>query len=276
MFLPFLLLSFQAVSVETVLVPLDMAYGFCAEETGRFLVGERRGDREVRLVRYEVREGKARKLFEFPQKFEGPLEVFVVEGGVIVGDYASGFLGFFSSSGKEFWRLRVQDPNAFRLSLDGMPWMFFNSLLVYRKTPDSNVPEPVLDQHGAEILLPAPVDIAPVREMTFYSLDFQGDLYEYPMGLPSRLMARETGMRRILAHPAGGVLGYGRGEVVWFLPGGARRVLYKVPSEWVRAIRHMAWMPGGKLALAGSFTDRRGEAPRGVVLMIKIDRLGAD
>ncbi len=273
--LAFLFFS-ETVSVGEVLLPVDMSYGFSAESAGRFLIGEKRGEKEVRLVRCEFRNGGMRKLFEFPRKFEGPLELFAVRDGVIVGDYASGFLGAFSLAGEETWQVKVRDPNVFRLSLDGTPWMFFNSLMVYRKTPDSSEVEPVLDKDGAEILLPGPADIAPVRGEAFYLLDSQGDIYEYPEGGSPRVLARGVRVRRILAHPSGGVLGYGEGEVVWFRRDGSRRVVYRVSLEWAKAIRQIAWMPDGTLALSGSITEQGGRGSRGILLMIKIDRLGAD
>lgn len=273
-FLLLLFLTPGAGLVEQFTLPFGIGDGFVMEEGGRFLVGERRSEKEVRLVRYEMRDGMARRVFEFPQKFEGPLELFAVKGGLIVGDYGSGVLGAWTPVGQELWRVRVKYPNVIRLSLDEHPWMFFNSLLVYRKAPDSSEVEPVLDMHGAEILLVAPVDIAPIREMAFYLLDGEGDIYEYPKGEAPRVIAKGTGVQRILAHPSGGVLGYRErdGEVVWFMQDGSRRMVYRVPLEWTRAIRYLAWTPGGWLVLAGSLSERPGLGRRGIVVKINVGR----
>ncbi|MCH8275190.1 MAG: hypothetical protein IH851_10410 [Armatimonadetes bacterium] len=248
---------------ERVAVPHNPNHGFAIDYDGSFLFAHPgKAEGEVVLTRFARDGSRLRETFTYPQKFEGVLELMPTKRGLVIVDYESGFVGLVDRRGKIVWETRTRYPNVARLDAEGNPWFFFNSDIVGIKTSDSSEVEPVLEESGAEIVLFAPADIAPIGGGKFYLLDQEGGIHLFGTSGKAALFGEVVGGQRILVSKLGGVLVFRSGTLIHVSPSGKKRSIWQTPSDLPANIRHLSRAPDGRLVMAGS--TREG----GIVLII--------
>lgn len=238
-----------------IVTPVAPFAGFAIDVDGTAL-GPKMVDEKVRLARYKIEGNRLVETKVYDPVFDGMLQIIPIKDGVIVGDYESGIVMELARDGTIRWKAKTRYPTMLRADSAGHVWAVFNSGYIMRKTPDSSEFEHVLHENGLEMTEDFCVDIVPVGDGTFYTVQEDGQLNFY--GKDRRRVALgKVPTERMILSKLGGVLSYHRGTIRHVSPSGVVRVLKELRPEVARGVMYFARHPDGRLMI-GKATESGG------------------
>lgn len=241
--------------LSEIATPIAPLAGFAIDYDGTALA-PKLVDEKVRLARYRIESGKLVEVKTYDHVFDGMLQIMVTKDGIIVGDYESGNVLEMDRAGAVRWRAKTRYPTMLRGDTAGHVWAVFNSGYIMRKTPDSSEFEHVLQPNGLEVTEDFCIDIVPVGDGTFYTVQEDGELRFYGADR-KRVTLGKVPTERMILSKLGGVVSYYQGTIRHVSRSGAVRVLTQLKPQVARGIMYFARSPDGRLMI-GKATDSGG------------------
>jgi hypothetical protein len=233
------------ISFVQLTTPHPPHFGFAVDYDGSVLAA-RIVEQTVKVARYRIDGSNLREAKVFEPEFKGALEIMPKRDGFVVLDYEGGTVVEMSKEGKVRWQTRVRYPTIARMDPLGNVWAVFNSGYLMRKTPDSSVFEHILYPSGLEIAQDFAIDIVPLADGTFFTVQQDGEIHYFGPDKKFTSIAKVP-TDRMIGSTLGGVLCYKDGVIRHVSRGGAVRELTRLPASISEGVRFFARAADGRL-----------------------------